>query len=400
MLATLLLVLIGATLGTFTGLVPGVHVNTIILIVLSLLPVLLQYFSVHEIVSLVVAMSIVHTFVSYIPSILIGAPEDDSVLSVLPGHKLLMEGRAYEAIWLTALGGLGSIFLSCTFLPIGIKVLPAAYSTTKKFLPFLLIGVLTYMLYMEKTPKKRLTAFFVMIYSGILGVLVLEGKILAPKYALFPTLTGLFGISTLLTSLRSKAKPPDQLLAHRDELYLRGIGIGTLAGVLAGLLPSIGASQSALIVQNILGRKDEKQFLVAQGGVNTSAAIYALLALYLINNPRSGASIAVEYMLRDFTYLDFLLVVAIVLLTAPFAVIMTLVLAKILVGRVRKIDYSRLSWTVLVFLVVLILTMTGVKGMVIAITATAIGFVTPVAGIKRSHCMSVLIIPTILYYLS
>jgi putative membrane protein len=399
MLRILFLTVAGGILGTFTGLVPGIHVNTIVVIILSLLPLLLEHLSPHEVISLIVAMSIVHTFVDYIPSILIGAPEEESVLSVLPGHRLLMQGRGYEAIFLTALGGLGAMILGCAFLPLAVVALPSLYSYTRAVLPYLLVGVLAYMVYIEKTPKKRIFSILVILYSGALGMLVLNSAILPPKYALFPPLTGLFGISTLLISLRAKPKIPPQAIGYTKGLYLRGIGIGALAGILAGLLPSIGSSQSALMVQNAFKKREEKEFLVALGGVNTSNAIYALLALYLISNPRSGASIAVEHILKDFIFLDFLFVVAIILLVAPFALATTLALLKIFIRRVQDIDYGRFSKYVLTFLGALIFAFTGLKGLIIAATAAAIGFTTPIAGIKRSHCMAVLMVPTIFYFL-
>ena len=65
MLEVLLLIIAGVFLGTFTGMVPGIHVNTVVITVLSLLPVLLEHFSPLGVVSLIVAMSVVHTFVDY-----------------------------------------------------------------------------------------------------------------------------------------------------------------------------------------------------------------------------------------------------------------------------------------------------------------------------------------------
>jgi TctA family transporter len=43
--------------------------------------------------------------------------------------------------------------------------------------------------------------------------------------------------------------------------------------------------------------------------------------------------------------------------------------------------------------------MTGLRGVLIAVTATAIGLVAAVTGVKRSHCMAVLVVPTILYFI-
>lgn len=399
MLDILLLIFVGVLLGTFTGMVPGIHVNTVVIVVISLLPVLLEHFSPLGVVSLVVAMGVVHTFVDYIPSILIGAPQEDSVLATLPGHRMLMEGRGYEAIRLTVLGGFGAIIVSCITLPVGVVVLPILYGLTKTVMPYLLILVLAYMVYSEKTPRKMLYSLAIIGYSGTLGVLILNGNILPPKYSLFPTLTGLFGISTLLASLRHETIVPPQTLDYEDSPYGQSIVAGSVAGALTGLLPGVGSSQSALIVQNAFKDKSEKEFLVAIGGVNTSDAIYSIFALYLIGNPRSGASIAVEHILKEFTFTDFMFIVAVILIVAPLATGITLALARVSVMKIQNLDYPMFSKYVLTFLFIFIFAMTGPKGILIAATATAIGFAAAISGVKRSHCMAVLVIPTILYFL-
>ncbi|MFQ6105703.1 MAG: tripartite tricarboxylate transporter permease, partial [Candidatus Hydrothermarchaeaceae archaeon] len=220
-----------------------------------------------------------------------------------------------------------------------------------------------------------------------------------PKYALFPTLTGLFGISTLLTSLRTNPKIPEQRVDYEGGIYPGGIVIGTIGGILTGLLPSIGSSQSAMIIQNFFRKKDEKTFLVALGGVNTSDAVYALFALYLIGNPRSGASIAVEYILEVFTFQDFLFMISVVLMSAFFGVTITLLMARFFVGKSAELNYHSFSKYIIAFVLTLIFLITGWRGLLVALTATAIGLITPVAGIKRSHCMAVLVVPTIFYFL-
>jgi putative membrane protein len=399
MLEVILLILAGVLLGTFTGMVPGIHVNTVVIAVLSLLPVLLEHFSPFGVVSLIVAMSVVHTFVDYIPSILIGAPQEDSVLSTLPGHKMLMEGRGYEAIRLTVLGSFGAIIVSCVVLPAGMVILPFLYGLTKAVMPYLLITVLAYMVYTERTHERMFYALLIIALSGILGILILGGNILPPKYSLFPTLTGLFGISTLLASLRNETIVPPQTLDYDTAPYKKSIAAGSVAGALTGLLPGVGSSQSALIVQNAFKDKNEREFLVAIGGVNTSDAIYSIFALYLIGNPRSGASIAIEHILKEFSFTDFISIVAIVLIITPLATGITLTLARASVKRLTNLDYPKFSRYVLYFLTVFIFVMTGLQGILIAATATAIGLAAAITGVKRSHCMAVLVVPTILYFI-
>jgi putative membrane protein len=395
----IILVVCGALLGCFTGLAPGIHVNNMVIIVLSLSTLLLSHFSVHQMAAFIITMAMVHTFVDFVPSILLGAPQEDSVLSVLPGHRMLLQGRGYEAIQLTVAGGLGATVVGILLLPLGLMVFPILYSISLRSLALLLALVILYMVALEKGRKKRLYSLVVVIYSGALGVLVLNGGILEPTYALFPTLTGLFGLSTLLLSLNTEPRIPDQHLETSPAPGRKGMVIGAGAGVLAGLVPSIGSSQSALVVQNLFKGEDDREFLVALGGVNTTEALYAFLALYLIGNPRSGASIAVERLIPYLTFLDFAFMVSVAMVAILPAVGLTLWVSRLAVRKVQEIDYHAFSMATITFLLILIALLTGWKGILIAVTATAIGITTPILGIKRSHCMGVLMVPTILYFL-
>jgi len=401
MLELLVFILVGALLGTFTGMVPGIHVNTVVIVVISLLPVLLSHFPIRSVIAVILAMSVVHTFVDYIPSILLGAPMEDSVLSVLPGHRMLMTGRGYEAIRLTVLGGVGASLLGGLILPFGILFFPIVYSLARRVMAYLLLFVLFYMVYTERGMKKKLYSLITISYSGLLGIIILNHYILPPKYVLFPALTGLFGISTLLSSARSRPKIPRQTFSYSKRMYLRGIVMGSLGGVLTGLLPSVGSSQSALIIQNLMGKgeRNVREFLVSLGGVNTSDAIYALFALYLIGNPRSGASIAVEQIIGEFGFNDLLFMVAVVMATTFFAAAITLRLARFFVGHIQSIDYGLFTKALLLFLTLFVILLTGWRGILVAATATSIGLSTIYAGVKRTHGMALLMVPTIMYFL-
>jgi len=99
--------IVGILFGTATGLFPGIHINLVAVGLLALLGG--AYFSGVEslvLVVFIVAMAVTHTFIDFIPSVFLGAPEEDSFLSVLPGHQLLKEGKGYEAVVLTLYGSL------------------------------------------------------------------------------------------------------------------------------------------------------------------------------------------------------------------------------------------------------------------------------------------------------
>lgn len=399
MLELLIFMAAGACLGIFTGLVPGIHVNTVVIVILSVLPGLLDSFGIYPVIALIISISVVHSFVDFIPSILLGAPEEDSVLSILPGHRLLLEGRGYEAIRLTVMGGLGGVVVGVGVLPLGLSIFPIFYRLSLSVLPFILGLILVYMVISEIDHRRKGFAILSISFSGALGFLVLDTNILDPNYVLFPTLTGLFGMSTLLVSLRSNPNIPPQTMREHGNMPAKGIFIGPAAGVLAGLVPSMGSSQSAILVQKAFKDEGDSEFLAALGGVNTTESLYAFLALYLIGNPRSGASIAVERIFSSVDFYDFLFMVGVVLVSAAFATPLTLALGRVLVPRVQGIDYSKFSLATILFLLAVVTIVTGPVGVFICVTATAIGLIPALSGAKRSTCMAVLILPTMFYFL-
>ena len=86
MLELLLALAFGIAVGTVCGLLPGLHPNNAIPIILGLS----FLFPPLSAAIILISAGIVNSFVAFIPSILIGAPEGDNALSALPGHRLLM----------------------------------------------------------------------------------------------------------------------------------------------------------------------------------------------------------------------------------------------------------------------------------------------------------------------
>lgn len=218
MFETLSLILIGVLLGTITGLTPGLHVNTVLVLLMSATPFIPDYLTVKEVVAFIVGMSVTHTFVDFIPAVLIGAPKEDSVLSVLPGHRMLMDGRGYEALRLTVLGGVGSILVATAVLPMALLVLPLVYANIRGVLPYILLIILAYMIATEKSKKRMTYACLLIICSGTLGLIILDHLSLSGMDALFPTLTGLFGLSTLVVSMKSSGEVPEQSLQYTPRI--------------------------------------------------------------------------------------------------------------------------------------------------------------------------------------
>jgi len=391
---------IGILIGTLCGLLPGVHPNVFVTVILgasltfALNPSCAAVF--------LVTAGIVNSFVSFIPAILLGAPEDDSALSVLPGHKLLMLGRGYEAIKLTVFGSFGSVLFTILTLPLFALIVPTIYHAIRPFIHWLLAFVVVYMILTERTVKGKFFAVFTFIFAGLLGLISLNTW----SNMLFPLLSGLFGLPVLLLSFRRKTKLPEHVSFEQECLQKRtilsGIGIGSLAGIIAGLLPGIGSAQATVLAQQVTKEKTkeiaQRKFLIAIGSVTTADIIYSILALWLIGNPRSGIAVGIQKLIEvNFNYIALFLMVA--LIASGAAAYFTLKISKKAIFLIKRVDYSKLSLGVFLFICAMALYSTGLIGLIITFIALSIGLIPNLTGIKRSHAMGVLILPTIAYFI-
>jgi TctA family transporter len=166
LLAVIFFTLIGCGFGIITGLIPGIHVNNVALMVLALQASLTGFalaivggweastFELAIIVScLIIGCLVTHTFLDIIPSVFLGAPEEDTALSVLPGHRLMLAGRGYEAIKCSALGSFGAVIAAlCALFPARLLMGSPinAYEKLWPFIPFILIIIVTLLILNER----------------------------------------------------------------------------------------------------------------------------------------------------------------------------------------------------------------------------------------------------------
>ncbi len=162
----LLAIIIGVHAGTLTGLTPGIHVNLITAIVVS--ASLIIPASPIAIACFIIALAITHSFIDSIPSIYLGAPDADQALSVLPGHRMLHQGKGHLAIKMTIIGSLMALVLGVLAFPLILRGMGWAYPLVKGYIAYLLIAVMAYMILREKGLGK-IFALLVFLLSGALG---------------------------------------------------------------------------------------------------------------------------------------------------------------------------------------------------------------------------------------
>ena len=95
----------------------GIHINLVALLLFISSGFLLQFTTAEVLVVFIISMAITHIFLDFIPSIFLGAPEESTALSVLPGHSMLLEGKGYEAVRLTTFGSYAGLIIMIIITP-------------------------------------------------------------------------------------------------------------------------------------------------------------------------------------------------------------------------------------------------------------------------------------------
>ncbi len=395
MLDMLAYTLAGVGLGVITGLIPGLHVNN-----LTPFFVTLAAGASFNLAALIVAMSITNVFISYIPSIFLGAPEEGTELSVLPAHRLLLEGRGYQAVKLTTIGCLGGLLLSAALLLPFMLVITPAYEAIRSYMHWLLTFVIAVMIFLERSRTGVIWATAIFLISGLLGLFVLDTKFIEGENALMPLLSGLFGISVLLPSIFHGNTLPEQQIDD-EPVNLRSktkpLFAGTAAGALTGIIPGIGPSQGTVMAQLLTRSSGTEDFLTAVSGVNTSKALFSFVALYAIGRARSGAAVAVGAMMEVGAG-ELLFLVGVALLAGGIAAVLQSKLGKLAARHMERLPYRALCISVIIFVVSMTFHYSGPPGLLVLATSTAIGLLPALVKVKRTHAMGCIMLPCILYF--
>ena len=404
---------IGIAIGTTTGMIPGIHVNTAGAILFASSTFLLTIVSPEFLCVLMVSMSIAHALIEFVPSMLLGVPQEGTATSILPGHRMVLKGRSKEVIRIVSVGGFGAIIVTIAMLPIFAIALPFLHEISKPFTWIILLVASIYLTYnLTSNHRDFLWSLLLFVLSGILGWVIFQTPI-SSGISLMCTFSGLFGISTILFSLNDSSTIPHQNPFYElniDYEKFKSIFAGGITGAILGFLPGFGPAQGTVIAQAVSGTNDNNDddtvnFLLATSGLNISDCLFSLIAIYIIGNPRSGIAVYMSYLIFEMGLNHLAIFIFASLISVSVSLVLSLKLGDSFSRLMGGVDYKKLSIGVIVLQVVILYIFiiyykAPVFYMSLAlITSTAMGMLPHYIGVGKSHLMGVLIIPAIVIYM-
>lgn len=389
-------IMLGISSGIVTGLIPGVHINLISATLLSLSPLLLNYTNPFILVIFIIAMSVTHTFLDTIPSIFLGAPDSSQVLGVLPGHRYLLKGKGLLGVKLTVLGSYGAVLISILLFPIFILFVKYVYDYIAPYIKYFIVVVIIFMILKD---KKKLWATTIFLISGLLGVLVLSSTTI--KNPLFPMLSGMFGVSTLLYSLKDNNTLPKQKDSEnfpiKIKLFFKSIISGCCSGFLTAVTPALGAGMASAISATFTKDLGDKGFMILIGSISTFNFVLSLVTYYTLDKARNGSIIAVQELLENLNFNYLIIILLTVLIVGSISVLLSLVLSKLFLSIVTKINYKKLTLSIVFLIFFMTLILSNYVGILILIVSTAIGLVPAIKKTTRTMAMGCLMFPVLLF---
>ncbi len=366
--------LIGILLGTFTGITPGIHVNTLAAMESSSFWLLF-------------AMGLTHTFLDVVPASFLGVPDEETAVGLLPAHRLVVHGRGREVLHIA----LWSSFLAVLFaLPITPLYIRAASGYNPSYGRLLVIAVAA-VIVLSEGRGRWLRALALFLLSGALGLAVLRAATLSePFYHLF---TGLFGVPTLIVALQSggKIRRQGKEAITNCPVPIVPIVLGTVAGAAASLIPAFTASLAALLASPLA--RGEREYLAVVYSANTANFLFGIVNYASTGRTRNGVAVALARAGIPSPGLEVMMIGAV--LIGTLALLAGAVVGEVVIRGVEKIETAKLNAAILVLLGGISLWLDGLRGLWVMLTASALGFLPLIFGTRRLVLMGVLAVPVL-----
>ncbi len=412
----------GTLLSAVVGCIPGFHIY-------NLMGILALFFHScaasgaslpsEVLIPLWVGLTVGYAVLNTLPSVLLAAPDESAMFTVLPGQKLFFIGRGLEAVLILTVGAAaGIVVLLVGFGPLAPRLLPSVQMVVRPHLHWILWCVIIFML-MSEWPKSRPVGqagwgrfldswkstgmgLLTFALSGLLGFILFNRNPVGVNSAfqnLMPALIGLFTVPWLTLNIVSRLAPPVQQKKTTVSLDAGTAFHGVLAGVLGGgfaaFIPVVTGGVGGLLAGHATALRNDRAFLVSQGASKLVYYVGGLLLFFVpsLGMKRGGGAWLLSGITVPYGVYEYMMALSALAIGGAVAIMLVGPLSRLMLTAIEGIGYQRISVAALVVIMLIVWGMTGMPGICITLVSTGIGLLPVLFGTRRMNTLGVILLP-------
>ncbi len=391
-------IILGIFFGFITGFTPGLHVNNIVSLLLlnfNFLSKILN-FNNYNFSIFIISLAITHTITEIFPTALLGVPDNNTFVSLLPIHKLFLKGKAYKAIVISIFSSyIGGVLTILLFLFSKKIIFLLNIILYEKNVIFILILILLFLAFYNFSFK----SFFTIIFSSILGFLSLKFNLI------MPLLSGLFGMPVLFESLKNKNSIVKQNLKLENffnkiffKEYFKIIFFSLLLGIIFSYLPGTGTSIASFFLILLFPKIKSESIIASNSSISTINFIFSIYTFYYNNKSRNGAILGVKKIMPFFSQEYFFKIVLLSLLILTLTTLLSLLISKKIIFLFSKLNlkqYKKITIIIILLNFFIAFISNNILGIIFLTLSSILGYFALKNKIEKVKLLSCLITPTI-----
>ncbi len=362
----------GLFLGILSGLLPGLHSNTIISIVSSL--------GIDEgaLALMIIALFPAHLIVSFIPAIFF----------VMPGQRMVLLGKGIIALKVVIISCAGAALVSVAMFSLSLEVFPLVYGFLRSHMGLVLLGISSILVLRN---RNRFPAIFVFVASGILGFFSLNSEMQDP---FLPMFSGMFAMAAML--IYRKCEIPKQMDLEVGNGFAKFIIIGVALGFAADLIPGVGSPAQVAAFASVFMPMNTLGYLSCISSISISEAIFSLATAASIGKSRMGAT---AWLAENVDITENLPILVAGFVASAAIAVLLVYLARRKIAGLASLDFSKMNFILAIYLVAITLIIDGGFGLFVLGLGSLLGWLCIRLEVERINLMGSIIVPTLPYFL-
>lgn len=338
-------------------------------------------------------MEIASSFFEFLSPMIFGIGNEATALAVDATYAGLTEESFRRGVGIVVSGGLIGTLISFPLLFFAEWIYPTVYSSLKPLIGWILLLFCMYMVWIERGWMKKFLALTIFLLSGIFGLLIRNSGLISSDYLLLPVFIGLYGFSSILSRRHRKEELFQEISAVEK---FRSTALAFVASLFASFIPGMKRGQASAIALQMGGVLKREEILFILPVVSLAFVTLSIFVLDSTGRVRSFLAYDIQEIMGDLYFSQTVLFAGAVAIAACLSAFLLIFFARLIGKVISKINERYLK--IFGFLVgaIFVINFTGLYGMLLAFTATCIGLLSFRFGIRSTHLMAVLLLPSII----